>query len=269
MNAEVSRASIPPVSAAVRIRTQTATNHRFEWCRRQHWRPHCGEHLRFAACLAAGDHQPANQPHPNTDHGTPTKRRAVIAPHDWPPPLRSASANGNPPPFTCTAADTPERVLRALLLQALFSVRSERHLMQRISYNMRLRLVGRCGDGRAGLGRHGVHPEPRSAAGSHIGDSFLATIPGGFADHTTALDRAFFGGWHVDRGLGVDEQLSPKGRQWLAPPLGPRALAGQDQSFCGIAVMFSLCSVSFPVKPGLVAPNLTCSLRSSYFLMYQ
>ena len=33
----------------------------------------------------------------------------------------------------------PERLLRALLLQALFSVRSERQLMQQITYNMLFR----------------------------------------------------------------------------------------------------------------------------------
>ncbi len=33
----------------------------------------------------------------------------------------------------------PEKLLRALLLQALFSVRSERHLMEQITYNMMFR----------------------------------------------------------------------------------------------------------------------------------
>ena len=35
----------------------------------------------------------------------------------------------------------PEKLLRALLLQALFSVRSERQLMEQITYNMMLRWV--------------------------------------------------------------------------------------------------------------------------------
>ena len=38
-----------------------------------------------------------------------------------------------------TAVDAPERLLRALLLQALFTVRSERQLMQQITYNMLFR----------------------------------------------------------------------------------------------------------------------------------
>jgi transposase len=45
---------------------------------------------------------------------------------------RLYAANGRP-------SIPPERLLRALLLQALFSVRSERQLMQQISYNMLFR----------------------------------------------------------------------------------------------------------------------------------
>ena len=37
------------------------------------------------------------------------------------------------------ALDPPEKLLRALLLQALFTVRSERQLMQQITYNMLFR----------------------------------------------------------------------------------------------------------------------------------
>ena len=72
------------------------------------------------------------------------------------------------PAFAAIYADSgrpsipPEKLLRALLLQALFTVRSERQLMQQITYNM---LFRRFGHGRAGLGRDGVHEEPRSAAG--------------------------------------------------------------------------------------------------------
>src|SRR5947209_3305957 len=49
------------------------------------------------------------------------------------------------PAFAAIYADSgrpsipPERLLRALLLQALFTVRSERQLMQQITYNMLFR----------------------------------------------------------------------------------------------------------------------------------
>jgi transposase len=53
----------------------------------------------------------------------------------------------------------PEQLLRALLVQAFFSVRSERQLMEQLTYNMMFRwFVGLSMD--APVGRHGVHQEP-------------------------------------------------------------------------------------------------------------
>src|SRR5437899_3350189 len=53
----------------------------------------------------------------------------------------------------------PEKLLRALLLQAFYSVRSERQLMEQLDYNLLFRwFVGL--PGRRGVGRHGVHQEP-------------------------------------------------------------------------------------------------------------
>jgi transposase len=50
----------------------------------------------------------------------------------------------------------PEKLLRAQLIQMLYSVRSERLLMEEIDYSM-LPVVCRHEPGRAGVGRHGVH----------------------------------------------------------------------------------------------------------------
>ena len=47
----------------------------------------------------------------------------------------------------------PEKLVRALLLQAFYSVRSERQLMEQIGYNLLFPLVRRPGDGCAGVGR--------------------------------------------------------------------------------------------------------------------
>jgi hypothetical protein len=58
----------------------------------------------------------------------------------------------------------PEKLLRALLLQAFYGVRSERQLMEQVTYNMAVPLVHRPVDGRAGVGRDGVHQEPRAPA---------------------------------------------------------------------------------------------------------
>ena len=67
----------------------------------------------------------------------------------------------------------PERLLRALLLQAFYSVRSERQLMEQLDYNLLFRwFVGLSMDAALHLGRpivadrgvggDGVHQEPRA-----------------------------------------------------------------------------------------------------------
>ena len=60
----------------------------------------------------------------------------------------------------------PEKLLRALLLQAFYSVRSERQLMEQLDYNLLFRwFVGldgpRCR--RSGVGRDGLFEEPGPA----------------------------------------------------------------------------------------------------------
>jgi transposase len=51
----------------------------------------------------------------------------------------------------------PERLLRASLLQAFFSVRSERQLMEQLDYN----LMFRCSSGSASTIPSGTRPSPR------------------------------------------------------------------------------------------------------------
>jgi len=71
----------------------------------------------------------------------------------------------------------PEKLLRALLLQVLYTIRSERLLMEQLDYNLLFPLVRRPGDGRPGLERDGVHQEPRAAARG--GDRPRVLRPGG------------------------------------------------------------------------------------------
>ena len=54
----------------------------------------------------------------------------------------------------------PEQLLRALLLQAFYTVRSERQLMEQLDYNLLFRWFVGLGDRRSGVGRDGVHQEP-------------------------------------------------------------------------------------------------------------
>ncbi len=69
----------------------------------------------------------------------------------------------------------PERLLRALLLQVLYSVRSERLLMEQLDYNLLFRWFVGPEHGRPDLGRDRVHQEPRAAAAR-------ATSPEAFFD---------------------------------------------------------------------------------------
>jgi len=55
----------------------------------------------------------------------------------------------------------PEQLLSALLLQAFYGIRSERHLIEQLNYNL-LPLVCETVTERSGLGPNDVHEEPRS-----------------------------------------------------------------------------------------------------------
>jgi hypothetical protein len=109
----------------------------------------------------------------------------------------------------------PERLLRALLLQALFSVRSERQLMEQITYNMMFRwFVGLSMDAPVWEVTVFTKNRERLLAGDIA--RLLGGDPGGPAGQAVAVGRALLGGWHVDRSLGFDEELSAQGRLWRA-----------------------------------------------------
>ena len=57
----------------------------------------------------------------------------------------------------------PERLLRALLLQILYTVRSERLLMEQLNYNLFFRWFVGMGDGRSGVEPRRVQQEPGAA----------------------------------------------------------------------------------------------------------
>ncbi|MEC5214415.1 transposase [Polaromonas sp. CG_9.5] len=59
----------------------------------------------------------------------------------------------------------PEKLLRAMLLQVFYSIRSERQLMEQVAVQPAVPLVHRPGDGRCGVGAHGIYEKPRALAG--------------------------------------------------------------------------------------------------------
>jgi transposase len=69
----------------------------------------------------------------------------------------------------------PEYVLRALLLQVFFSVRSERQLVEQIDYNPAVSLVRGPGYGRRGVEPCRVLEEPRPSA--HVGGGAALLSP--------------------------------------------------------------------------------------------
>ena len=59
----------------------------------------------------------------------------------------------------------PEMLLRAMLLQAFYSIRSERQLMEQLEFDLLFRWFVGFGRRRAGVGSLDVLKEPRSAFG--------------------------------------------------------------------------------------------------------
>ena len=106
----------------------------------------------------------------------------------------------------------PERLLRASLLQAFYSVRSERQLMEQDRLQPAVPLVRRARHRRCRLGPFGVLEEPRPAVGRGRGGE----VPGGGTappqGRALPVGRSLLGGWHAGRGLGQLEELPCQGR---------------------------------------------------------
>src|SRR5712671_3537889 len=113
----------------------------------------------------------------------------------------------------------PEKLLRALLLQAFYSVRSERQLMEQLDYNLLFRwFVGLSQDAAVWDVTVFTKNRERLIAGD-IAAQFMAAVLN--QDRVkTFVGRPLFGEWHADRGVGQHEELSPKGRQRQAPGAG-------------------------------------------------
>ena len=81
----------------------------------------------------------------------------------------------------------PEKLLRALLLQVLYTVRSERMLMEQLDYNLLFRwFVGLSMDD-AVWDVDGVHQEPGAAARGRSGARLFSTSGGAGASSGSAL----------------------------------------------------------------------------------
>src|SRR6202167_6175517 len=72
-----------------------------------------------------------------------------------------------------------------------------------------------CGTefGRSGVGRDGLHEEPRPVAGGGSGEGISGAGGGASAPEGLDLGRALYGGRHVTRSLGQLEEFSAEGER--------------------------------------------------------
>ena len=97
----------------------------------------------------------------------------------------------------------PEKLLRALLLQAFYSVRSERQLMEQLDYNLLFRwFVGLGVDDPVWDVTVFTKNRDRLLEGE-IAAKFLRGGAGAAQGQGAAVGRAFLGRRHADPGLGV------------------------------------------------------------------
>lgn len=111
----------------------------------------------------------------------------------------------------------PERLIRASLLQILFSVRSERQLMEQMQYNLLFRwFVGLGIDDQVWVPTVVTKNRDRLLATEMSraqGDGRDPDTPEGRA---APVGRAFLGRRHARQSLGLDEELSAAARRCTA-----------------------------------------------------
>src|SRR3954454_11269520 len=105
-----------------------------------------------------------------------------------------------------------ERLLRASLLQAFYSVRSERQLMEQINYNLLLRWFVGLGIDNA-VWDHSTFSKNRDRLlGADVTVRFLAAVLRHPKGHALSVGRALLGRRHAGESLGFDQELPRQGR---------------------------------------------------------
>ncbi len=119
----------------------------------------------------------------------------------------------------------PERLLRALLLQAFYTIRSERQLMEQLDYNLLYRwFVGLGVDDPVWVPTVFTKNRERLLE-ADVARKFLAELMDHEELRGLAVGRALLGRRHADRGLGVDEELPREGRIERSAGAGPQRRA--------------------------------------------
>ena len=119
----------------------------------------------------------------------------------------------------------PEQLLRVLLLQAFYTVRSERQLMEQLDYNLLFRWF-------VGLGIDDpvwdvtVFTKNRDRLlGGEIASKFFCAILDDARIEGLPVRRALLGRRHADPGVGQHEELSTEGRLGRAAGSRPQRRA--------------------------------------------
>ena len=116
----------------------------------------------------------------------------------------------------------PEKLLRALLLQMLYSIRSERLLMEELDYNILYRwFVGLSLDDPIWDATTFTKNRDRLLDGD-VADAFFAEVLAAIKAGRPALRRALHGRRHAARGLGESQEFQTEGRADRTPPDDPK-----------------------------------------------
>jgi transposase len=117
----------------------------------------------------------------------------------------------------------PEMLLRAMLLQAFYSIRSERQLMERLEFDLLFRwFVGIGVDDPAW--DHSVFSKNRDRLlEGEIAAKFLGGDTRPAADQEAPVHRSLFGRRHADRGVGANEVVQAGRRRRQRSAGGRRA----------------------------------------------
>ena len=106
----------------------------------------------------------------------------------------------------------PEKLLRALLLQAFYSIRSERQLMERLEFDLLFRWFVGLGIDDA-VWDHSVFSKNRDRLlEGEIADKFLAAILMQPEIRTASVRRSLLSRRHAGRSLGEPEELQAQGQ---------------------------------------------------------
>ena len=106
----------------------------------------------------------------------------------------------------------PEYVLRALLLQAFYSVRSERQLVEQLDYNLLFRWFVGLGMDDA-VWNHAVFSKNRDRLlNSEVAQQFFTAVN---EQARPFMSDDHHRGWHADPGMGLAQELPREGRLGL------------------------------------------------------